>query len=199
VWRHRRQRIKQTAAQKALLKANRKKHRNEYAEALTAARDLVKDQATLLHDKFGRHSINYYFEEIMQCSRLTGQRKVTKWNAFVKKEVEHHNSGTCIISLHCLLQTHLRISALPAGERRHKACELMPQIRMRWQGMDADQRTAETEEVIESIKECREMRELSSHNVMLGALADANKTLEKVDREARLVSFLLDHDTNYSF
>jgi len=75
----------------------------------------------------------------------------------------------------------------------------MPQIRMRWQGMDADQRTAETEEVIESIKECREMRELSSHNVMLGALADANKTLEKVDREARLVSFLLDHDTNYSF
>ncbi|KAG1745411.1 uncharacterized protein EDB91DRAFT_1246280 [Suillus paluster] len=46
--------------------------------------------------------------------------------------------------------------------------------------MDEDQRTAETEDVIESIKEHHEMKELSSHNVMLSALADANKTLEKL-------------------
>ncbi|KAG2360203.1 hypothetical protein BDR07DRAFT_1487320 [Suillus spraguei] len=157
--------MKQTVAQKALSKARRKKHHDEYAEALTAARDIVKEQAALLYEKFGRHSINYYFEEIMQCSQLTGQCKVTMWNAFIKKEVEHHNS------------------VLPAGKRRHKACKLMPQICARWQEMDENQHTAETEVVIESIKECHEMKELSSHSVMLSTLVDANKTLEKVDRE----------------
>ncbi|KAG2347640.1 hypothetical protein BDR05DRAFT_876288, partial [Suillus weaverae] len=163
--------IKQTAAQKVLLRAKHK-HHDEYSEALIAARNIIKEQATILHEKFGRHSVDYYFEEIMQCSQLTGQRKVTKWNTFVEKEVEHHNS------------------LVPAGERQHKACELMPQICARWQEMDEDQRTAETEEVIESMKEHCEMRELSSHNVMLSALADATKTLEKVDCEARLILFL---------
>lgn len=103
VWRHH-QRIKQTAAQKALLKVKCKKHCEEYAAALIAARDIVKEQAALLCEKFGQHSIDYYFEEIMQHSRLTGRCKVTKWNAFVKKEVECHNSGTCVILFYCLFK-----------------------------------------------------------------------------------------------
>lgn len=53
--------------------------------------------------------------------------------------------------------------------------------------MDKHQCTAETEDIIESMREHCEMKELSSHNVMLGALADTNKTLEKVNQEVGLI------------
>ncbi|KAG2151618.1 uncharacterized protein EDB93DRAFT_1249260 [Suillus bovinus] len=76
-WRHRAaQHYKKTPTEKALLKAKRKQHRTEYTEALAAAWNVVMEQATLLHEKFGRHSVNYYFEEIMQRSRIRkGTRK----------------------------------------------------------------------------------------------------------------------------
>lgn len=94
-WRHRAaQRYKKTPTEKALLKAKRKQHRTEYTEALAAARNVVMEQATLLREKFGRHLVNYYFEEIMQRSRIRkGTRKANKWNTFVKKQVELHNAG----------------------------------------------------------------------------------------------------------
>ncbi|KAG1823320.1 hypothetical protein EV424DRAFT_1472053 [Suillus variegatus] len=166
-WRHRAaQRYKKTPTEKALLKAKRKQHRTEYTEALAAARNVVMEQATLLREKFGRHSVNYYFEEIMQRSRIRkGTRKANKWNAFVKKQVELHNA------------------ALPAGEKRHKACELMSEIRARWQELDEDQRTIETHDVIEILTERREMKELATHNTMVHAFNDAQRTLEKIDRE----------------
>ncbi|KAG1840939.1 hypothetical protein DFJ58DRAFT_845208 [Suillus subalutaceus] len=72
----------------------------------------------------------------MQCSRLRkGTRKANKWNAFVKKEVEHHNA------------------ALPASEKHHKACELMSEIHAHWQEMDEDQRTIKTQDIIETLTE----------------------------------------------
>ncbi|KAG2101885.1 uncharacterized protein F5147DRAFT_776541 [Suillus discolor] len=72
------------------------------------------DQATALQERFGRHSIEYYYEEIMQQSHLLKKtRKVNKWNVFIKQEVQCINSD------------------LPAGEKRHKASELMPNIHTR--------------------------------------------------------------------
>ncbi|KAG2119868.1 uncharacterized protein F5147DRAFT_767330 [Suillus discolor] len=124
------------------------------------------EQATLLREKFGCHSVDYYFKEIMQCSRLhKGTRKANKWNAFVKKEVEHHNA------------------ALSASEKHHKACELMSKICARWQEMDEDQCTIETQDVIETLTECREMKELATHNTMIHTFNDAQRTLEKIDQE----------------
>ncbi|KAG1745381.1 uncharacterized protein EDB91DRAFT_1080309 [Suillus paluster] len=124
------------------------------------------EQATLLHEKFGRHSVDYYFEEIMQCSKLhKGTCKANKWNTFIKKEVERHNA------------------ALPAGEKHHKACELMSKIRTCWQEMDKDQCTLETQDVIETLTEHREMKELATHNTMIHAFNDTQGTLEKIDCE----------------
>ncbi|KAG2361430.1 hypothetical protein BDR07DRAFT_1242232, partial [Suillus spraguei] len=119
-----------------------------------------------LHEKFSCHSVDYYFKEIMQRSRLRkGTCKANKWNAFVKKEVKHHNA------------------ALPAGEKCHKACELMSKIHAHWQEMDEDQRTIETQDIIETLTEHHEMKELATHNTMIHAFNNAQRTLEKIDRE----------------
>ncbi|KAG2151619.1 uncharacterized protein EDB93DRAFT_1040169, partial [Suillus bovinus] len=69
------------------------------------------------------------------------------------------------------------------GEKRHKACELMSEIRAHWQELDEDQRTIETHDVIEILTERREMKELATHNTMVHAFNDAQRTLEKIDRE----------------
>lgn len=80
-------------------------------------------------------------------------------------------------------------TALLAGEKRHKACELMSEIHARWQELDEDQRTIETHDVIEILTERREMKELATHNTMVHAFNDAQRTLEKIDREVRFISY----------
>lgn len=65
----------------------------------------------------------------------------------------------------------------------------MSEIRARWQEFDEDQRTIETHDVIEILTERREMKELATHNTMVHAFNDAQRTLEKIDREVRFISY----------
>jgi hypothetical protein len=89
-----RTRHKKTSAEKEALKLKRKEHREAYAEALSAANQVVLDQAKHMHEVFGRHSCEYYFEEILQCCRsMKSTRRPSRWNAFVKKETERINNG----------------------------------------------------------------------------------------------------------
>jgi hypothetical protein len=47
-----------------------------------------------LHEEFGAHSVEWYYEEIMQRSRLGKKtRRVNRWNAFLKKELAEMNAG----------------------------------------------------------------------------------------------------------
>ncbi|KAG1747806.1 uncharacterized protein EDB91DRAFT_1245291 [Suillus paluster] len=46
----------------------------------------------MLHEKFGKHSIAYYHQEIMQQSHLiTHKRSVNRWNAFLSGKLKEHN------------------------------------------------------------------------------------------------------------
>jgi hypothetical protein len=86
--------IKKTPSEKQALKAKRQERKREYNEALEEVIDMVRKQAAILRGKYGGHSVQWYFEEIMQQARITkGQRKVSAWNAYLSAESKRINNG----------------------------------------------------------------------------------------------------------
>jgi hypothetical protein len=95
-WRRKRQRktIKLSAADKALAAAKRKTERSKYHGALANARKVIMDEAVKLHDTFGSHTVDYYYEQLLQGHRLSrSKREVNRWNIWVRKEVQRINDG----------------------------------------------------------------------------------------------------------
>ena len=87
-----------SSAEKAALKNKRKEEKQRYHDALANAWAVVLQQATILKDQFGTHSLQYYFEEIMQQARLQqGSRTSSHWNAFLHKEVKRINDSQFIL------------------------------------------------------------------------------------------------------
>jgi hypothetical protein len=86
--------IKRTPAEKAALKEKRQSEKKMYNDALQEAREVVLQQATQLHERFGGHSVQHYFEQILQQSRMKKRsRKVSRWNAYLRSEVKRINDG----------------------------------------------------------------------------------------------------------
>ncbi|GBE87427.1 hypothetical protein SCP_1101030 [Sparassis crispa] len=94
-WRHRTKCkiFSHTPAEKALLKVKWKEHKDAYHTALREAREVVLTEAERLHERFGSHSVDYYFKAIMQRSCLSSKRAVSHWNAFLSKETKLYNDG----------------------------------------------------------------------------------------------------------
>ncbi|KIJ05802.1 hypothetical protein PAXINDRAFT_20969 [Paxillus involutus ATCC 200175] len=125
------------------------------------------EQAVILCEKIGRHSIKYYFEEIMQRSHLQSKsRKVTRWNAFIRCEVARHNS------------------VLPEGAKQLKPSDLMPEICVHWKELSEEQRVSKTQKSMVEIEQLLKMKELAGHHMMQNTFSDAQKTLEKIDHKA---------------
>ena len=93
-----------TNIQKALLQATRKQRKKDLNEALAEARARIWDEAKHLRERFGAHTEQYYYEQLLQTGRLMKTtRKVNRWNAFLHAEVKHMNEGTYIFYLvYCL-------------------------------------------------------------------------------------------------
>jgi len=53
--------IPQTPTEKALIKAKRQAIKKDYHKALAEAHQLVIQEAMKLHERFGGHSIQYYY------------------------------------------------------------------------------------------------------------------------------------------
>ena len=85
--------IKKTIVEKIRLQEKHEGARHAYRRALEGAQSVVMEQAELLRDQFGQHSIDYYYEVLMQCSRKTkGKRtKINLWNAFTRLEAQNAN------------------------------------------------------------------------------------------------------------
>ena len=85
---------KKTPAEKAHVASLRRSRKEDYSNALAEARDMVMEQAVQLRERFGGHSVEYYYEEIMQRSRaVKGQRRITQWNAYLAQEIKRINEG----------------------------------------------------------------------------------------------------------
>ena len=93
-----------TNIQKALLQATRKQRKKDLNEALAEARARIWDEAKHLRERFGAHTEQYYYEQLLQTGRLMKTtRKVNRWNAFLHAEVKRMNEGTYIFYLvYCL-------------------------------------------------------------------------------------------------
>ena len=90
--------IKLLAADKALAAAKRKTECSRYNQALADARKVIMDEAIKLHDTFGNHTVDYYYEQLLQGHRLSlSKREVNRWNIWVRKEVQHINDGISLL------------------------------------------------------------------------------------------------------
>jgi hypothetical protein len=86
--------LQKTPAEKAEAAAKRSNYRQSYNDALSKARGIVMEQATLLREEFGGHTAEWYFEEIMQRARMSkSKRSTSRWNAFLQNEVKSINDG----------------------------------------------------------------------------------------------------------
>ena len=85
---------RRTALEKANLKAKRQTRNKELNAAIEEARIHISDDARNLREKFGGHSEQYYFEQIIQASRIQkSQRKVNRFNAYAREETKQINEG----------------------------------------------------------------------------------------------------------
>ncbi|KAG0703466.1 hypothetical protein DFH29DRAFT_998463 [Suillus ampliporus] len=126
-----RTRVKRSAAEKSAARKRRKEFHTEYSAALAAARDIIWERAVQLHEKFGHHSVDYYYETIMQQSHKTvNKRSATHWNAFVRQEVKRAND------------------TLPPGTERQKAPAMMKDLSECWKDMSKDEHEAITEDAV---------------------------------------------------
>jgi hypothetical protein len=95
-WCSRRKRayLKKTPLEKANVAAKRLERKVSYGAALQEARGVLIQQATLLREKFDTHSMEWYFEDILQRSHLgKGHRKINRWNIYLRAEVKRINDG----------------------------------------------------------------------------------------------------------
>ena len=188
-WRHRAKRtpLRKTPAEKAEAAAKRRDHKVSYNEALSKARGIVMEQATLLREEFGGHTVEWYFEEIMQRARMTkSKRETSRWNAFLRNEVKCMNDGKYCSSLLYYWEHSTEIfTALPAGQHCQKAFELMPQISAKWNAMSNEEQIAATNDTLEDLKNQKEMRSLSLQNVPINAFHDTRANLAAVKSEVR--------------
>lgn len=188
-WRRRVKPIKSTPAEKKLKAVQRKVRKKEYHVALEEARASILDRATELHERFGGHSVDYYFEEIMQNGRLVkGSRETSRWNAYLRSEVRKLNDGTYLIYQVVVHLLTCQYPALPDGAARRRASDLAPVIAAQWKQMSKEEQNAATDDLIPELKEHREMKKLAVQNVPINAFHDTQVSLKKIQDE---VSFII--------
>jgi hypothetical protein len=87
--------VKKTTAERARLQEKQAAERSTYHEALEEAWTAVMEQAERLRDRFGCHSVDYYYEELIQHSRKAKSKrsKINLWNAFTRLEAQQVNTG----------------------------------------------------------------------------------------------------------
>jgi hypothetical protein len=178
-WRHRAKRttLQKTPAEKAEVAAKRHDHRVSYCDALSKARGIVMEQATQLREQFGGHTVEWYFEEIMQqACKAKSKRETSRWNAFLRDEVKHINDGK---------HTHLLPLALPAGEPRQKSSALTAQISVRWKSMSKNEQIAAMDSSLQDLNDQKEMCALSLQNVAINAFHDVRANMAVIKSEVK--------------
>ncbi|KAG1887414.1 uncharacterized protein F5891DRAFT_967291 [Suillus fuscotomentosus] len=171
-WRRReKRRYKRSAAEKAVLKEKRQAHRISYSSALQAARNIVFHEAEKLHAQFSGHSVQYYYEEIMQHSRIAqSSRGINRWNTFCRQEVKWINDERA------------------PGIAPLKAAQCARGIAERWNSMSKSEQEDATQAAVKDLEDHREMKKLAIRNVPLEAFHDCQRSVEAIDHKARTLN-----------
>jgi hypothetical protein len=90
----RKQIAKKSAEEKKTLAEKRLKKKIDYQTALAEAQDVLMQEAVKMHETLGCHTVDYYYEAIIQTSHMTKhQRACNPWNAYLRAEVKKYNEG----------------------------------------------------------------------------------------------------------
>ncbi|KAG6852475.1 hypothetical protein C0991_011675 [Blastosporella zonata] len=159
---------KATSAEKTKKKLERLAAKRTYQEALRDSHVEIVGMAEKLRQQFGKHSLEYYLQELMQTSRVNKKGKQTgHWNAFVSQEVKRRNENC------------------EAGKTKLKAHELMTDISTAWHKMSKAEQVESTKETLAQLRDTREMRDVGTHNVPIAAFHDTRTTLLNVSEEIK--------------
>ncbi|KAI9059828.1 hypothetical protein FKP32DRAFT_1613971 [Trametes sanguinea] len=162
--------IKKTPAERKALAEQRAERRQKMAEAITAARDAVAEEAKKIQETFGLHSDKYYEQQILQHSRVAStKRKTNPWNAFLRSELQKRND------------------ALPPGAPRFSSSDkaVISEISAKWQAMSKEEKEWVKEDLVKDLDEVKEMKALAVQSVPISAFHDARATLDSVFEELR--------------
>ncbi|KAF8896627.1 hypothetical protein BD779DRAFT_1668380 [Infundibulicybe gibba] len=154
-----------TASRAAAIKEKRQARNQEYNEALQEAREMLLKKAEELQERFGKHTVQWYFEDIVQHSRIVKlTRRPNKWNAYLRSEVKRINDG--VNDGNC-----------------KKATELSSEIAASWNSMSPTEQATATEGMLDELTEQREMKQLSLRHHAADAFQDARITIATLERE----------------
>ncbi|OCH83863.1 hypothetical protein OBBRIDRAFT_699789, partial [Obba rivulosa] len=166
-WRHRSKRrgLKLTPTEKVAVAAKKMVRRSKRAAVMAEAQKTISGAISKVQTELGGHDFQYYQTEVMQQQRkVKTQRAPNRWNAYLMKETKSIND------------------ALPDGQPRRKASELVAEIRERWNKMSLEERLEATKESIEELKEQREMRAVAPHNTAISTFHDTHITIDTVHK-----------------
>lgn len=72
---------------------------------------------------------------------------------------------------------------LPDGSPHLKATDVNTEVSALWKNMSAEDRIAATDDVVETLKERREVKALAPHHVPLHAFHDTRANIESIEKE----------------
>ncbi|KAG1798354.1 uncharacterized protein BJ212DRAFT_1203498, partial [Suillus subaureus] len=173
-----------SAAEKAVLKEKREAHHISYSSTLQAAHNVIFHEAEKLHAQFSGHSVQYYYEEIMQHSHIAQSScGINRWNAFFSS-----------------------VERAP-GIAPLKAAQCAGEIAVRWNSMSKSEQEDATQAAVKDLEDHCEMKKLAIRNVPLEAFHDCQRSVEAIDHEAHTLNaytgveiiFITTHSTTDHF
>ncbi|KAG6901167.1 hypothetical protein C0995_016183 [Termitomyces sp. Mi166 len=149
-----------------LKKQERSDTKATYQQALQEAQDHVHMLAEGLQSQFQKHSVEYYYKEIMQTSCLQKKRKKAgSWNAFVSIEMQWINAE------------------LPPGIPKKKVNDFIGEIAAKWKSLSDEEKAQLTEEKVTTLCNTHKMHDLASHNVPISMFHDTCTILNNLNKE----------------
>ncbi|KAG1888304.1 hypothetical protein F4604DRAFT_1916217 [Suillus subluteus] len=164
-WRHRfkQKQVQRSAAEKRAMKEKRLACKVEYADALTAAQDVVMQEAIKLHETFATNTIEYFYEAILQNACTKGKRRGRNhWNAYLSSELKKRNNE------------------LNPTEPRLKASDIAPELSREWKSMSKDEKENLTKDYMDELEEYRANKSLAVHNIAINSFHDVRSTLNSI-------------------
>ncbi|KAG2158625.1 uncharacterized protein EDB93DRAFT_1076728 [Suillus bovinus] len=156
--------MKKSADEKKNLAEKRLKKKTDYQTALAEAQDILMEVAVKMHETLGCHTVDYYYEAIIQTLRMAKhQRARNPWNAYLRAEVKRRYP--------------LR-----------KVTKLAAEISANWRAMSKDNKKTITEESMELLEEYHINKRTGVNNMPINAFHNTHTTLKSISNELTVLS-----------
>ena len=96
-----------TAGDRVLQARKREQHRRDYQVALEQGQAAIRELAEGLRNRFGKYGVDHYFNDLIhRAHKSRSVRRVSRWNAYQRLELERMKCKASVISIiNCLTRT----------------------------------------------------------------------------------------------